>query len=136
MTNHSPEFIKARNDFQNWYESHSEDIQNLIDEIADRTTFILEEDVYDAFVIELAKHGIDDTSDFIDSFHKESEGIGDEVKAEFAKWFLDECGFEVAPGFNGLKVWNENLLKDFMAIELIGNSYFLRISDTLKFSDL
>ena len=60
----SPEFIKAREDFASWYDSKTEDMQALIDEISDRTYFIIDEDEYDAFISELGDYGITDASSF------------------------------------------------------------------------
>ena len=123
----SPEFIKARNDFEAWYDSHSEEVKELIDLIAEETTFILEESAYDAFVSELSKLGINHAAAFQTRFYGEFEGItGEPAKAAFAEWLIDECGFEIELGFDGVKVWNEKLSKEYSCFEFIGHSYFFR----------
>ena len=41
VDNLSEEFMKARLDFAAWYDSKYEETQDLIDEIAERTSFII-----------------------------------------------------------------------------------------------
>ena len=127
----SPEFIKAREDFATWYDSKSEDYQALIDEIADRTNFIIDEDEYDTFIEELANYGINDATDFMDAFHGEYEGYGERLFAEFSEQFVDDCGYSMSPEFltnciDWELVWYSALRYDFQTIEFKGNTYFFR----------
>ena len=86
----SPQFIKAREDFANWYDNKSEETQELIDEISDRTYYIIDEDEYDGFMGELSSYGITTAEQFQDAFRGEHEGHGERVCAEFAEQWVDE----------------------------------------------
>jgi len=124
----SEEFMQARADFADWYDSKSEDMQEFIDEISDRTSFIIDEDEYDKFIEELADYGIETASQFEDAFFGEFEGVNQEEK--FAEEFIDEMGYrDNLPGFivNHLDykmIWECELMHDFYVIEFRGNSYF------------
>ena len=117
--------------FENWYDSKSEDYQLLIDEISDRTSFIIDEDEYDAFIEELANYGINDSSQFEDAFNGEVEGYGERVFAEFSEEFVESCGYKIEPEFianciDWELVWYSSLRYDYQAIEFKGNTYFFR----------
>lgn len=126
----SPEFIAARDAFAAWYDNKSEDIQSLIDEISDRTHFIIDEDEYDAFIDELESHGIEDSDTFVDAFYGEFEGYGERILTEFAEQFADDLGldsnipedFKACIDYN--QYWYYALQHDFFTIEFKGNTYF------------
>ena len=127
--NLSPEFIKAREDFAAWYDAKSEDEQEFIDEISDRTSFIIDEDEYDEFIEELADYGITTASQFEDAFNGEWEGTGDRITALFAEDLVDGCGYSIEPEFianciDWQLVWYSALRFDYNAIEFKGNTYF------------
>ena len=44
----SPEFRKAQQDFAEWYDGKSEDEQELIDAISERTSYITDESEYES----------------------------------------------------------------------------------------
>ena len=130
ISNLSPEFIKARDDFAAWYDAKSEDMQSLIDEISDCTCFIIDEDEYDEFIAELDAYDITDASSFEEAFMAEYEGTSDRVLELFAEQFCDDLGYT-----NGLHdllrgavdyetVWYQSLQHDFFTIEFKGNTYF------------
>ena len=127
----SPEFIKAREDFATWYDSKTEETQALIDEISDRTHFIIDEDEYDSFIEELANYGINDASQFEDAFSQEVEGYGERVFAEFSEELVESCGYTIEPEFianciDWELVWYSALRYDYQTIEFKNNTYFLR----------
>ena len=133
MTTTSPklsaEFIKAREDFAAWYDAKSEDMQSFIDEISDRTSYIIDEDEYDAFIEELDSYGITDASTFEDAYFGEIEGTGERVTAEFAEQLCEECGYSIEPDFirnciDWSLVWYSALRYDYNAVEFKGNTYF------------
>ena len=129
--NLSPEFIKAREDFATWYDAKSEDMQALIDEISDRTYYIIDENEYDEFIEELANYGINDASSFEDAFEREVEGSGVRVFAEFSEELIESCGYTIEPEFianciDWELVWYSSLRYDYQAFEFKGNSYFFR----------
>ena len=125
----SDEFMKSRLDFAAWYDSKSEETQALIDEIADRTSFIIDEEEYDAFIEELANYGINDSSQFEDAFSQEVEGYGERVFAEFSEELVESCGYKIEPDFianciDWELVWYSALRYDYQTIEFKGNTYF------------
>ena len=130
ISNLSPEFIKARDDFAAWYDAKSEDMQELIDEISDRTHFIIDEDEYDEFIAELDAYNIPDASTFEDAFYGEFEGYGERILTEFAEQFADDLGldsnipedFKACIDYN--QYWYYSLQHDFVEIEFKGNTYF------------
>ena len=127
----SAEFIKAREDFAHWYDSKSEETQELIDEIADRTSYIIDEDEYDKFMEEIASYGITTAEQFTDAFHQELKGYGERVVGQFAEeWVEDCCLIGNIPEFlqgciDYEMVWYSTLRYDFNEIEFNGNTYFL-----------
>ena len=127
----SPEFIKARDDFGAWYDAKSEDEQQLIDEISDRTCYIIDEDEYDEFIEELADYGITTAEEFEDAFEGEWEGFGERIYAEFSEDLIEQCGYSIQPEFianciDWELVWYSALRYDYNTIEFKGNTYFLR----------
>ncbi|MCP4974257.1 MAG: hypothetical protein GY914_11405 [Prochlorococcus sp.] len=119
------------NAFEAWYDSKTEDMQELIDEISDRTSYIIDENEYDAFIEELEDYGITDASSFEDRFSQEVEGYGERVTAEFAEELIESCGYKIEPEFivnciDWELVWYSSLRKDYNTIEFKGNTYFLR----------
>ena len=117
--------------FETWYDAKSEETQLLIDEIADRTTYILEEDDYDAFVEELAKIGINNDSDFAGDWCQEVEGHREHVFADFSEQLINDCGYTIEPDFivdciDWLKVWETRISKEYLAIEFKENTYFFK----------
>ena len=130
--NHDAEVtMQAQADYETWYDSKSEDTQALIDEISDRTSYIIDEDEYDAFIEELANYGINDASQFEDRFSQEVEGYGERVTAEFAEELCESCGYEIQPSFianciDWERVWYSALRYDYQTVEFKGNTYFFR----------
>ena len=119
----SAEFIKAREDFAAWYDAKHEDEQALIDEISDRTSYIIDEDEYDKFIEELDSYGIED------AFYGEIEGTGERVTTEFAEQLVEDMGYSIQPEFianciDYQLVWYSALRYDFNAVEFGGNTYF------------
>ena len=133
MTTTSPklsaEFIKEQEDFAAWYDAKSEDMQALIDEISDRTSYIIDEDEYDAFIDELDSYGITDAETFADAYYGEIEGTGERVTSEFTEQLCEECGYSIEPDFianciDWSLVWYSAIRYDFNAVEFKGNTYF------------
>ena len=129
--NLSPEFIKAREDFASWYDSKTEDYQALIDEISDRTYYIIDENEYDEFISLLGDYGITDASSFEDAFNGEVEGHGERVFAEFSEELVESLGYTIEPEFianciDWELVWYSSLRYDYNTIEFKGNTYFFR----------
>ena len=125
----SPEFIKAREDFAAWYDAKSEEMQEFIDEISDRTSFIIDEDEYDEFIEELADYGITTASQFEDAFNGEWEGTGERIYALFSEDLIDQCGYSIEPEFianciDWQLVWYSALRYDYNEVEFKGNTYF------------
>ena len=103
--------------------------QQLIDEISDRTSFIIDEDEYDEFIEELADYGITTASQFEDAFFGEWEGTGERITALFAEDLMDQCGYEITPWWitncvDWQLVWYSALRYDYNEIEVKGNTYF------------
>ncbi|WP_066908106.1 hypothetical protein [Synechococcus sp. MIT S9509] len=71
----SRESLKERQRYADWYEEKSEQEQQLIDEIADCTDYILGEDQNNSFICLLRQNGIETADQFADSFCVEYEGI-------------------------------------------------------------
>ena len=136
MTTTSPklseEFMKASLDYAAWYDAKSEDMQALIDEISDRTSFIIDEDEYDAFIEELDSYGITDATTFEDAFYGEHEGIGERVTTEFTEQLIDDCGYLnssdipefIKPHIDYSSMWYSEIRYDFKDVEFNGNTYF------------
>ena len=127
----SPEFIKSREDFEAWYDAKSEDDQLLIDEISDRTYYIIDEEDYDDFIEELADYGITNASEFEDAFNGEWEGYGERIYAEFSEQLIEDIGYDIQPEFiqnciDWELVWYSSLRYDYQTVEFKGNTYFFR----------
>ena len=127
----SPEFIQARENFAAWYDAKSEDEQLLIDEISDRTSFIIDEDEYDEFIKELADYGITDASTFEDAFASEIEGYGERVLGEFAEAWCDGTSMlaeldndAIVHCIDWNQYWYYAMQYDFIVIEVNCNTYF------------
>lgn len=119
------------NAFEVWYDSKSEEYQLLIDEISDRTSYIIDEDEYDSFIEELANYGINDASEFEDQFEGEREGYGERVFAEFSEELVESLEVNIEPEFirnciDWELVWYSALRYDYQTIEFKGNTYFFR----------
>jgi hypothetical protein len=129
VNNLSDSFMKEQLDYDAWYESKDIEYQFLIDEIAERTNFIIDEADYDAFIEELANYGINDASQFEDAFSQESEGYGERVFSEFCEELVESCGYTIEPEFiryciDWEQVWYSSLRYDYQTIEFKGNTYF------------
>jgi len=130
--NLSTEFMKARLDFADWYDSKPEEIQFLIDEISDRTSFIIDEADYDKFIEELSDYGITTAEQFEDAFEGEYEGYGEHIYAKFAEEFCESAGLD--SGIPDLfinaidyeMVYYQSLQYDFMDFDFNENRYFFR----------
>lgn len=126
----SPKFIKAREDFAAWYDAKSEDTQALIDEISDRTYFIIDEDEYDDFIETLDDYGITDAQTFEDVFQGEYEGYGEHVLTKFTEEFCDDTGIlgdlsDIAMNcIDYNQVWYYAMQYDFNVVEFKDNTYF------------
>lgn len=124
------DFNKVREDFATWYDSKSEDTQSLIDEISDRTSYIIDEDEYDEFIEELNSYGITTSDEFEDRFYMEMEGTGERVTTEFCEEMLDQTGdLDNVPDYivgaiDYSRLWNSTLKYDYSVVEFKGNSYF------------
>jgi hypothetical protein len=119
------------NAFEAWYDSKYEETQCLIDEISDRTNFIIDEEEYDAFIEELANYGINDSSSFEDAFEGEFEGYGERVFSEFSEELIEALGYDIQPEFvahciDWEQVWYSSLRYDYQTFEFKGNTYFFR----------
>ena len=123
--------MQAQSEYGAWYDAKHEETQALIDEIHDRTNYIIEEEEYDAFIEELANHGINDAEQFEDSFSREVEGYGERVFAEFSEELVSDCGYTIEPEFianciDWELVWYSALRYDYQTVEFKGNTYFFR----------
>ncbi len=112
----SPEFIAARNNFAAWYDALDTDKQELVDSIAERTHYIIEEQEYLDFITLLDEEfGIQCAMDFEDKFEAEFAGYGDSQLAEYAENMVTE-GYDMSrlPDFitaylDWEAVWNRGL---------------------------
>jgi len=93
IDNLSDKFMKSRIDFAAWYDTKPEEIQYLIDEISERTSFIIDEDEYDEFIEVLADYDITTAEQFEDAFRGEFEGYGQHILTEFTENLIDEIGY-------------------------------------------
>ena len=123
--------MQAQADYEVWYDAKSEETQALIDEISDSTSYIIDEEDYDAFIEELANYGINDAEQFEEAFEREVEGYGERVTSEFAEELIDACGYTIEPDFianciDWQLVWHGSLRFDYQTIELRGYTYFFR----------
>ena len=130
VNNLSQEFIKVREDFAAWYDAKTEEQMELIDEISDRTYYIIDEEEYDAFIEELNDYGITTAEQFSDAFRGEYEGTGDSVSTKFTEEYCDDCGlngnvpelFQNAIDYE--LVWYQSFQYEFNTVEFKGNTYF------------
>jgi uncharacterized protein (DUF488 family) len=130
-TTFQPTQLETKSEFEAWYDSKSEEYQQLIDEISDRTNYIIEEEEYDSFIEELANYGINAASQFEDTFQLEVEGYGERVFAEFSEELIESCGYTIEPKFianciDWELVWYSSLRYDYQTVEFKGNTYFFR----------
>ena len=130
MTTLSPAFVASSVRFERWYDSKDADTQELIDEISDRTSFIIDEAEYDAFIDELKDQGITTAEQFEDHFYGEWEGVGDHVTTKFTEEWCDQIYptddlpdiYRCAIDFE--LVWYQSLRYDYYDLEFKGNTYF------------
>ena len=116
--------------FELWYDSKDADTQELIDSIAARTSFIIDEDEYDAFISLLADLGIEDAYQFEDAFAGEYEFTGEHITSKFAEDFSDDLYpsddlpeiYRYAIDYQ--LVWYSTLRYDFYDMKFKGNTYF------------
>ena len=123
--------MQAQADYESWYDAKSEDMQALIDEISDRTSYIIDEDEYDSFIEELANYGINDASQFEDAFEREVEGYGERIFAEFSEELFESMVEQTVPDLfvnciDWELVWYSALRYDYQTVEFKGNTYFFR----------
>jgi hypothetical protein len=128
---HSNEFLQARYDFAAWYESKPEEVQFLIDEIADKTSFIIDENAYDEFINVLSDYDIVTPEEFADKFQSEYEGVGESNLAMFAKDMCDYIDMTTVPSFiqsaiDWENVYYTSIEPDFHEFTCGGNTYFFR----------
>ena len=125
----SPAFVASSVRFERWYDSKDAVTQELIDEISDRTYFIIEEHEYDAFINELKDEGITNAEEFSDRFYGEYEGVGDHITTNFTEeWCEDVYPTDDMPDLyrNAIDfelVWYQSLRYDFYDMEFKGNTY-------------
>ena len=119
--------------FELWYDSKDADTQELIDEISESTSYIIDEDEYDAF-INMLNTDLDITTanQFCEAFAGEWMGVGDRITSEFTEQLIDDChSHEIAsmPSFlqNAIDyelVWYQSMRYDYYDLEFKGNTYF------------
>jgi PDZ domain-containing secreted protein len=116
--------------YEQWYDSKDADTQELIDEIHESTSFIIDEDEYDAFIDELKDEGITTAEEFCDRFRGEWDGVGDHVTTKFTEELCEEVYptddlpdiYRFAIDFE--LVWYQSLRYDFYDMEFKGRTYF------------
>tara|TARA_B100000287_G_scaffold142445_1_gene134221 strand:+ start:389 stop:799 length:411 start_codon:yes stop_codon:yes gene_type:complete len=131
MTTLSPAFVASNVRYENWYDSKDEDTQALIDEIAESTSFIIDEAEYDAFIEMLDSHvGITTAEQFCDAFSGEWEGVGDHITTKYTEeWCEDVYPTDDIPdiyrsAIDFELVWYQSLRYDYYDMEFKGNTYF------------
>jgi hypothetical protein len=128
----STSFKTAMSDFSKWYESKPQEIQFLIDEISDKTSFIVNEDAYDEFITILADYSITTAEEFEDSFCGEYEGVGEFNHTKFAKDFISETGCldclpeMVTECIDYEMMYFKSLQYDHFVFTCLGNTYFFK----------
>ena len=119
--------------YELWYDSKDADTQALIDEIHESTSFIIDEDEYDAFINMLAADlNITTAEQFCDAFSGEWEGVGDHITSKFTEELIDDCyshEIESMPSFlqsaiDYELVWYQSMRYDYYDLEFKGNTYF------------
>ena len=131
MTTLSPAFVASSVRFERWYDSKDADTQALIDEIAESTSFIIDEAEYDAFInmldIDLS---ITTAEQFCDAFSGEWEGVGDHITTKYTEdWCEDVYPTDGMPdiyrhAIDFEQVWYQSLRYDYYDMEFKGNTYF------------
>lgn len=117
--------------YEQWYDSKDADTQALIDEIHESTSFIIDEDEYDAFIAMLDSDvGITTAEQFCDAFSGEWEGVGDHITTKYAEeWCEDVYPTDDMPDIykNAIDfelVWYQSLRYDYYDMDFKGNTYF------------
>lgn len=116
-------------EFADWYDSKPQDVQQLVDTIGERTSYITESSKYNEFMEELESYGIITASNFEDAFMGEFPGFGEKVVSEFSSDLMESCGFSCEPEFisnciDWELVWYSALRYDYNEIIFKGNTYF------------
>ena len=131
MTTLSPAFVASNVRFENWYDSKDADTQELIDEIAESTSFVIDEAEYDAFIAMLDNDlSITTAEQFCDAFIGEWMGVGDHTNAKFTEeWCEDVFPTDDIPDLYRYAidfelVWHQSLRYDLYAMEFKGNTYY------------
>ena len=123
----------AMADYEAWYDALSEEKQELVDEIHDRTSFIIDEEEYDAFMQCLEDdYGLTTSEQFQDAFQGEWEGQGEHLLTQFAEQFCEDVYYSELESLplafrNAIDyeaVWYQSLQYDMFAMEFRGNTYF------------
>ena len=117
--------------YEQWYDSKDADTQELIDEIHESTSFIIDEYEYDAYISMLDTDlGITTATQFCDAFSGEWEGIGEHITTKYAEEFCDDVYpsddlpeiYRSAIDYQ--LVWYQSLRYDYYDLEFKGNTYF------------
>lgn len=131
MTTLSPAFVASSVRFERWYDSKDADTQALIDEIAESTSFIIDEAEYDAFIKMLDSHlSITTAEQFCDAFCGEWEGVGAHITTKYTEeWCEDVYPTDDIPDIykNAIDfelVWYQSLRHDYYDMDFKGNTYF------------
>ena len=128
----SSQFEQARQAFSDWYDAKPEEAQSLVDEISDRTAYIIDEREYDDFIAELASRDIVTAEQLEVAFERECEGVPPESIKEFTKQYCDDCGLTsivheiVVEAVDFEKIWHKVFEHKITAFEFNRNTYFLR----------
>jgi hypothetical protein len=117
--------------FELWYDSKDADTQELIDEISESTSYIIDEEEYDAFISMLdADLGITTAEQFCDAFVSEYEFIGEHITTKFTEdvcddiYPSDDLPLIYRSAIDYQLVWYQSLRYDFYDLEFKGNTYF------------
>jgi len=117
--------------YEQWYDSKDADTQELIDEIHESTSYIIDEDEYDAFISMLdADLNITTAEQFCDAFVSEYEFTGEHITTKFTEDVCDDIyPSDDLPEIyrNAIDyelVWYQSLRYDFYDLEFKGNTYF------------
>ena len=129
----STQSVDANTRFENWYDNLTDDKQELVDTISDRTHYITDEFEYNEFIQMLDEdYGITTAGDFEDKFEAEFAGYGDSQLADYAESMINECGYlDRVPEFianciDWEAVWNSCLRYDYSEIQFNENTYLFR----------
>ena len=118
--------------YEKWYDGRGAMMQELIDEISDRTSCITEEIEYDEFIELLDDEGITTADDFMDRFECEFQYHRDLL--DWVEELIDSSGYmENVPSFianhiDYQAVWDCELRYDYSTIEYNGKTYLFRNS--------